>query len=200
MSGANDLDKLLRQLKDEVGPLPPEPQPQPPARPAPAEPGAPRWQAQPPRTERFMRPRVDGRPQPGMGQGGGNLSWSENKEAMLFGMLASLVLVLGGVLAGLDYLVLIGAVVFMMFAFMMLLALFGYYLNFRRVGRPDKSGLAERLETLSRKVDSLGGVRSSGPAAQYQGAPSERERELERKVEELRVIVKTLARGRENAG
>ena len=115
---------------------------------------------------------------------------------LFFGMLS----LLGGVLAGLDYLVLIGAVVFMMFAFMMLLALFGYYLNFRRVGRPDKSGLAERLETLSRKVDSLGGVRSSGPAAQYQGAPSERERELERKVEELRVIVKTLARGRENAG
>lgn len=197
MSGADDLDKLLKQLKDEVGPLPPEPQP---AKAVPPERTASRWQAQPPRTERFMRPRVDGRPQPGTGQGAGNLSWSENKEAMLFGMLSSLVLVLGGVLAGLDYLVLIGAVVFMMFAFMMLLALFGYYLNFRRAGRPDQSGLAERLETLSRKVDSLGAGRAAGPASQYQSAPSERERELERKVEELRVIVKSLARGRENAG
>jgi len=118
--------------------------------------------------------------------------WSENKEVMLFGMLTSLVAALGGVLSGLDYLVLIGAVVFMLFSFMMLLALFGQYLNSRRsaeAGGP----LADRVEALSRRVETLSSkaVFSGGSAYSEAGTPYERE--LERKVEELRVLVKSLS-------
>jgi hypothetical protein len=112
---------------------------------------------------------------------------------MLFGMLASLIAALGGILAGLDYLVLIGAVVFMLFSFVMLLALFGYCLNFRR-NSPERSGLTDRVDALSKKVEMIRSMTVSGVGGAYQPAAPERGRELEHKVEELRVLVKTLAR------
>lgn len=198
MSGTDDLKNLLARLKDEVGPLPPEP-----AQPAPRQQfqrEAPRPQAkpqaQPPaaKNERFVR---SYRQEPGRGafsEGGGpNVIWSENKETMLFGVLASLIAALGGILAGIDYLVLIGSVVFMLFSFMMFLALFGYYLNFRRKG-PSGDGLAERVDALSRKVEMLSGRAVSGAGAPYQSPGQDRERELEHRVEELRVLVKSLAK------
>lgn len=205
MSGSEDLKNLLDRLKDEVGPVP---QPQP--RPAPAP--APRPEAFP-RAERFpARAPASDRPQPAvmpehfsrahrpeaqrdLPPSGGplNLVWSENKETMLFGMLTALIAAFGGIMGGLDYLVLIGAVVFLLFAFMMVLTLFGYYLNFRRRS-PEAHGLAERVDALSRKVEMLSSMAASGGGRSYQNASPERERELEHKVEELRVLVKTLAR------
>ena len=195
MSGTDDLKDLLARLKDEVGPLPPEPAREPaPARqqyhrevPAPQPQGA--------KNERFTRPYRAEPVRGGLSESGGgpNVIWSENKETMLFGVLASLIAALGGILAGIDYLVLIGAVVFMLFSFIMFLALFGYYLNFRRRGRSE-GGLAERVDALSRKVEMLSGRAASGGAASYQSAGQEKERELEHRVEELRVLVKSLAK------
>ena len=192
MSGTEDLKNLLSRLKDEVGPLPPEPAPQPAqsrqrdlARPQPQ--GA-------VRPEHFSRPYRPAQAPIGQSAAGGpNVIWSENKETMLFGVLASLIAALGGILSGLDYLVLIGAVVFMLFSFMMFLALFGYYLNFRRRG-PSESGLAERVDALSRKVETLSGKAVTGGGAAYQSPGQERERELEHSVNELRVLVKSLAK------
>ena len=197
MSGTDDLNKLLQQLKSEVGPLPPEvpaEQPRRAPRELPARETAPRPL---PRGEKSFRPRADGRPMLSAPQGG-NMVWSENKEAMLFGMLASLLLVMGGVLAGLDYLIIVGAVVFLLFSFMMLLALFGYYLNFRRSRQPEVSGLAEKVDSLARKVEMLSGRAAAAPQERYAAPASEHERDLERRIEELRVIVKTLARGEGN--
>jgi Flp pilus assembly protein TadB len=112
---------------------------------------------------------------------------------MLFGALAALITLLGGVLAGLDYLVLIGAVVFMLFSFMMLLYLFGHYLNSRR-GSTANSALAERVDGLSRKLEALSAKAVSGAGSSYPGEHQDKERELEHKVEELRMLVKTLAK------
>lgn len=190
MSGAEDLKNLLDRLKEEVGPLPAEP-PRPERPPARAA-AAPAAMARP--AERFARAHLpEAQRDSFRAPGGVNLVWSENKESMLFGMLASLIAALGGILAGLDYLVLIGAVVFMLFSFMMLLALFGYYLNFRRRGS-EGSGLAERVDALSRKVETLSSMAASRGGGAYQPAAPEKERELEHKVEELRVLVKTLSR------
>jgi hypothetical protein len=193
MSGTDDLKNLLDKLKDEVGPLPPEPQ----------------RDAQRPRAAEFQRPvpaRVVNGParfQRSYGKeperpvrvppGLANMSWAENKEAMLFGMLAALVAALGGIMAGLDYLVLIGAIVFMLFSFMMLLSLFGSYLNSRRAA--ESSGpLAERIEALSRRVETLSSKAVFSGGGVHEPANGAHERELERKVEELRVLVKSLSR------
>lgn len=197
MSGTEDLKELLDRLKGEVGPLPPaeetppyaprreDPRPleaQPAERPVDRENGF----------ARFGRPhRPEAQRDPVQGSGL-NLVWSENKETMLFGVLASLIISLGGVLSGLEYLVLIGAVFFVLFALVMFLALFGYYLSFRRRAVPDQA-LAARLEALTRKVETLGS-RSTGPGPALFSAGPEKERELEHKIEELRVLVKSLSR------
>lgn len=187
MSDTDDLKDLLDRLKGEVGPLPPaEEEPGP--RPAPAaERGQP--QGAPARFQRFSRPEVQR--EPAREGSGANVIWSENKEAMLFGVLASVIMAFGGILAGVEYLVLAGAVFFMLFALAMFLALFGFYLNMRRRSAPD-SGLAARVDALSRKVEMLSTrAASPGPLAAAGGG---RDRELEGKVEELRVLVKSLSR------
>ncbi|MDA8243768.1 MAG: hypothetical protein M0025_06565 [Elusimicrobia bacterium] len=194
MSGSEDLKDLLDRLKDEVGPLPEEP--------APAQrQAAPRPALQPrpaPAPERFFRARrPEPRPQPAAAPA--NPVWSENKEAMLFGLLTSLIAVFGGILSGLGYVVLIGAVAFLLFACLMALALYAYYLNFRGPAREDR-GLAERLDALSRRVEALSSMAVSGGSSAPDAPFPEKERELERKVEELRVIVKTLARSAERQG
>jgi hypothetical protein len=217
MSGSDDLKDLLDRLKGEVGPLP-EPAPRP-AAPVPDRAfRSDRFQREekPPREDRYQ-PRGEDEPRqsaarrdfmprphrpeaqrdlPAM-QSQASLAWSENKETTLFGMLTGLIAALGGVLAGLDYLVLIGGVVFMLFSFMLLLSLFGYYLNFRRRA-PDSHGLAERVDALSKKVEMLSSMAASGGSRPYQAGSPDRDRELEHKVEELRVLVRTLARAVEH--
>lgn len=187
MSDTDDLKDLLDRLKGEVHPLPPEEAPR--LRQAPAG-ERPRPQAA---FQRFQRsPLAESPREPQRDPGGTNLVWSENKEAMLFGVLASVIMAFGGILAGLDYLVLAGAVFFMLFALVMFLSLFGFYLNMRRHAAPD-SGLAVRVDALSRKVEMLSSRSvSAGPLAAAGGG--ERDRELEGKVEELRVLVKSLSR------
>lgn len=200
MSGTEDLKELLDKLKGEVGPLPPPEEPRtyaPPRadpRPLAAQP-AERPVERESGFSRFGRPhRPESQRDPVQGSGV-NLVWSENKETMLFGVLASLIISLGGVLSGLEYLVLIGAVFFILFALVMFLALFGYYLSFRRRAVPDQA-LAARLEALTRKVETLG-ARSPGSGPSLSSSGPEKERELEHKVEELRVLVKSLSRAME---
>lgn len=221
MSGARELKDLLDRLKGDTGPLP---QAQPDRDWAgeerheqertgeAAEPGENRWvkavqagermpSAEPEqhplqraagRQDRYARPY---RAQEQRSSSGETKSqaWSENRESMLFGMLASLTAALGGILAGLDYLVLIGAVVFSLFSLVMLLALFRSCLSSRRAGA-EAPGLADRVDALSRKVEMLSSRAASGGGGPLSSGSHDRERELEQKVEELRVLVKTLAK------
>lgn len=185
MSGTKDLKDLLDRLKGEVGPLPEPEAPQP----APAPRGL---QSVAPRPERSGRPERAQEPRL-FSDGPQNPAWSENKESMLFGMLSTLTAALGGVLAGLDYLALIGAVFFALFSLLMLLALFRVCLPYGR-GAHEAPGLADRVDALSRKVEML-----SSRAAFPGGGPASsgghgKERELEQKVEELRVLVKSLTK------
>lgn len=157
MKSSDDLKNLLDRLKDEVGPLP---QAQPEAEAAPAEKprrtpqlfsrgarpqqfpsgaraapfaaGERTSQFAADRQERFSRP---GAPSEQRAAGAAqNPAWSENKESMLFGMLASLAGALSGILAGFDYLVLIGTVVFALFSMVMLIALLRAALHQARRG------------------------------------------------------------------
>lgn len=191
MSDTNDLKNLLERLKTEVGPLPPERGTELPA------------PARPPRAEPVLQKREGPYRQYKPQESRHDLpdqhvstSWSENKETMLFGMLASLIASLGGILAGLDYLVLIGSIVFSLFAVVMILALLRSCMLFRR-SAPEAQGLAERVDALSRRVEMLSSRAVSGGGPHFQpgaGAGAGRDRELEQKVEELRVLVKSLAK------
>ena len=185
MSGTKDLKDLLDRLKGEVSPLPRfEP------------PGAAQEQRAPQpgagRQDRFSRPdRVQEQRLPSPAPQ--NPAWNENKESILFGMLATLTAALGGVLAGLDYLVIIGAVFFSCFSLVMVVALFGVCLNFKR-GGGETSGLADRIDSLSRKVEMLSSRAAAGGVSQPSSGSLDRERELEHRVEELRVLVKSLTK------
>lgn len=128
-----------------------------------------------------------------------NIVWSENKEAMLFGVLASLAAALGGILAGQDHIVLAGTVAFMLFSFVMVLTLFGYYISFRGNGQAAPSPGA-RLEQLSRRLDSLEERLLSGKAGSVESAGPLKDRELEQKVEELRKVVKSLVKAVDQGG
>lgn len=152
--------------------LPPRPQRQ--ERPAPVR-------AELPRMERASLP------------AGANVIWSENKEAMLFGLLASLAAALAGVLEGLNYLAMAGTVAFMLFSFVMALALFAYSQNFREKG-PGGDAAGARLDQLARKLDSLEEKILSGRAGPAGGGGQVRDKELEQKVEELRKVVKSLVK------
>ncbi|MDO8806538.1 MAG: hypothetical protein Q7R35_19165 [Elusimicrobiota bacterium] len=200
MSDTRELKDLLDRLKGEVGPLP-QAQPergwgeaaqfgeQPPA----AAPAQQALRSAAGRTDRYAARPYRAQEQPASSGGPENLVWSENKESMLFGMLASLTAALGGILAGLDYLVLTGAVFFSFFSMVTLLALFRFSLNSRRAV-VEAAGLADRVDALSRKVEMLSSRAASGDGVSVSAASPDRERELEQKVEELRVLVKTLAK------
>lgn len=194
MSDSKDLKELLDRLKSETAPGKED------ARdaglPGPALPGpAPqprRFQAyrdkEPaPRAYRAPEPRVEAaeeRP---------DHTFSENKETMLFGMLAGLVAALGGVLAGLEYLVLAGSVVFSVFALLLAVMLLRVTLLPRRRGQ-DTPGLTERVDALSRRVEMLSSRAAVSGTPEAAGSAGPRDRELEQKVEELRVLVKGLAK------
>lgn len=182
MSDSKDLKDLLDRLKGEVSSMP--------ARQPEREPGP----APAPRQERFARPYRAPEPREPRAPSGvsQNQAWSENKESILFGMLASLIAALGGILAGIDYLVLTGAVLFSLFSIVMLLLLFRYGQG--SGGRSGESqALADRIDALSRKVEMLStrAVSGAGPSS---SAGHGGDRELEQKVEELRVMVKSLSK------
>jgi len=188
MSDTKDLKNLLDRLKSEVGPLPAQADEefQAPARP-------PRGEAPAPKRDVLTKPyRLPPEWRAGDKEAASNPAWAENKEAMLFGMLAALILSLGGILAGLDFLVNVGAAVFSLFSLVMCLTLFRVSF-FSRHRAPEQVGLAERVDALSRRVEMLSARAVAGGAGQRAagGAP---DRELEQKVEELRVLVKGLAK------
>ncbi|MDD5208559.1 MAG: hypothetical protein PHV36_04185 [Elusimicrobiales bacterium] len=206
MRGSEDLKNLLEKLKGEVAPLPqrqpetPEPPakrgervPEPPSRQprgfyAAGPDRVPQRAAPPPeRTGRSysLQERVPS-------AGPQNTAWGENKEIILFGMLASLIAALGGVLAGIEYLVVVGAVFFSFFSLALLLALFRFSLS-QRGQSAEAAGLAERVDALSRKVEMLSAKAATEGLAPPSGSPA-RDTELENRVEELRVLVKSLTK------
>ncbi|MDA8244168.1 MAG: hypothetical protein M0025_08630 [Elusimicrobia bacterium] len=186
MSDSEDMKYLLDRLKSEVGPVreegrEPLPRPMPDrAAPQPA-----------PAYEGFRRPyrapeQPERRPLPS--------GWSENKEMLLFGMLASLIAALGGILAGLGYVVAVGTASFGLFALVTAVALMKICLF--RPGQPQEdSALNARLDALSRRVEALSNRAVSVSSGHQAAAPDP---ELERKVEELRVLMKSLAKAVES--
>ncbi len=199
MKNENEIRDLLDRLRGEVRPAP-SPGPVPPAGPVDTPAAAPykfRDTLQPPRPPRTERPVVARaelpRPERVHSPSGANVIWSENKEAMLFGMLASLAAALAGVLEGLNYLALAGTVAFMLFSFVMALALFAYCQNFREKG-PGGDAAGARLDQFARKIESLEEKILSGRAGAAGGGGQVKDKELEQKVEELRKVVKSLVK------
>lgn len=101
-----------------------------------------------------------------------NTVWSENKESLLFCMLASACVILTGVLSQKEYVVLAGTISFVLFSIVAFSAFFRYV-----------SALSSR--SLLAKNESQ---RYYVPTAMS----ADKEKELEYKIDELRSIIKTL--------
>lgn len=185
MSGTKDLRDLLNRIRSEVPPQDPEsPLPDKGLGPQPARPAAPPQR----RFETTYRAHAPQEPDGPGNERRPNHAWSENKEIMLFGMLSSLIAALGGILAGLDYLVMTGTVLFGIFSLVTCVTLLRSGAVPMRSGHEERK-LVERVDALSKRMETLssravsGGVRNVAAAA---------DPELERKVEELRTMVKSL--------
>ena len=119
MKSTEDLEKLLESLKSEIPPK-----------------EAARWKG--------VRPEPGDRTQPEQKEEHGSAPWthhcphrevwSENKEAILMGMLASVCVVIAGAISGLDYVVMIGVVAFSVFVFIMAWVIIEFCVNLKKPG------------------------------------------------------------------
>ncbi len=106
-----------------------------------------------------------------------NAVWSENKESLLFCLLASACVILTGVLSQKEYVTLAGTISFVLFSIVSFAAFFRYV---------STSSSAENLQPQSFRYE---------PQKHYPSTMSaDKERELEGKIEELRSVIKALSR------
>lgn len=194
--GMEDLARMLGRLRDET----PEVERKIRASEPPASAPAFRPAPGPGITSRNRRPLPEPAGEQPAAAHHGSLIWAENKETLIFGLLISVLASALGVIGGYPYLVLFGSVAFMLFAIASFLMLVGYYFNSRRRGATE-FGVTEKIERLRRKIEALEmrspGGQSFSVAPVQEGA---RDKELERKIEELRAIVRTLSKAVENPG
>ena len=156
MGNSDELREILERLKGEAGEAGGAPAPAAPGQEFPARGGWLQRQPKPARQQAPVpaaRPRGVDLPRENPAVSGAVSAWRENKEAMLFGILTSLIMAMGGVLAGLESLVYLGALAFLVFAGIMALALFAAVLP-RRAPAADPR-LNARVDTLSAKVELL---------------------------------------------
>jgi len=199
MSGTKDLKDLLERLKGEVGPLPGDSLPEGRfSEPGQVEPSG-RPQAYRPgplpagvRREGMNRPYRLPEARPEAADKLSVSAWAEIKETILFGMLGSLTAALGGVLAGYEYLVIAGVAIFSLFSLVMAFAISRLVLNSQRPAQEGNS-LVERVDALSKRVEVLSSRAVSG-GAHTQPQAGGGDRELEQKVDELRILVKSLSK------
>ncbi|KAF0127002.1 MAG: hypothetical protein FD189_767 [Elusimicrobia bacterium] len=196
--GMEDLARMLGRLREETPEV--ERKVRPPEPPAgDAMPHGVPWTHGPGITSRNRRPLAEPAAGPAP-EHHGSLIWAENKETLIFGLLISVLASALGVIGSYPYLVLFGSVAFMLFAVASFLMLVGYYFNSRRRGAPE-FGANEKIERLRRKIEALE-MRSPGGQS-FSAAPAQdgaREKELERRIEELRTIVISLSRAVETPG
>lgn len=114
-----------------------------------------------------------------------NVVWSENKETLLFAMLASIIVLLIGIFSEREYISMVGGVSFMLFSLVSFMAFFRYIMFASYAQRKDDD-LIYKISELERKVSTM-----SNPSS----FDDRKVKELEDKVAELKAIVKTLSRG-----
>ena len=122
-----------------------------------------------------------------------NVLWKENKEFALFSLLTGVVLSIVGIVSSVNYLTLVGAIVFLLSAIIIFLLMFNYAKSFKKSFPPDYSTNV-KIDELSQKIELM-------DAKDYSAGFSlsdERVKEMEGKIEELRTIVKTLMKGAGN--
>lgn len=216
MSKSDEIKKLLDRMRAEVGPVEePRQEPQPEEEPRQGRPPirrsrfVPRGSRRPdysffeetPEREHHREPAELKEPlprhseRPSAHDSDRNTVWDENKEILLFGMLASLTAALGGLLADVGFLVIAGTVLLSFFSLLTGAALLMVVFLAKR-GRAESSGITERVDALSKRVEMLS-RQSVASSLSAQVSTGEADPELARKVEELRVMVKGLSRALE---
>lgn len=113
-----------------------------------------------------------------------NTVWSENKETLLFGMLASIIVIVIGLISSAEYITFAGVISFLLFAVITFITFYKYILVSVSKSQIPKD-LIDRIEVLERKVQYFSSKKGGSIS-------DEKISEIEGKVEELKVIVKTL--------
>ncbi|MBI4656788.1 MAG: hypothetical protein HY746_08605 [Elusimicrobia bacterium] len=125
----------------------------------------------------------------------GTFATGERRETVILGLLASVITAGLGIAASTDYLVLIGGVSFLLFSFIMFMLMFSDIFHARKNpaagGASAEPALLKRIEKLSDEIEILKIQKQAPFPAIYE--PGGREIELERKIEELRNIIKSVA-------
>lgn len=123
-----------------------------------------------------------------------NPLWSENKEFVLFSLLASVVLSIVGIISSVDYLTLVGAIGFLLSAIVIFLMMFNYAEAIKKKSPADVN-MQARIDELSQKIESV----NTGDYSVASFSPSdEKFQEMEGKIEELRTIIKPLMKAMGN--
>jgi hypothetical protein len=123
-----------------------------------------------------------------------NTLWADNKEVALFSLLASVVLSIVGIISAVDYLILVGAIGFLLAVIVIFLLMFNYATSAKKDG-PSSDGLEMRIEELSQRIESMG---AGDYSANTFSMSDEKVQEMEGKIEELRTIVKPLLKAMGN--
>lgn len=112
-----------------------------------------------------------------------NVAWSENKETLLFSVLASIIVIIIGLISSYEYITVIGSVSFMLFSVLVFITFFRYVLiAYQKSKIPED--IINRISALEKKMEYL--------SQKETGLSSGRTKDMENEIREIKSVLKTV--------
>jgi ABC-type multidrug transport system fused ATPase/permease subunit len=116
-----------------------------------------------------------------------NVIWSENKESLLLFLLASVIVIVLGLISSVNFLTVIGSISFLVFTALIFITFFRYVSSaVSRTRVPDE--IINRIESIERRIDFL----SKKDGISSNTLPEKRLSRLEEEIQEMRMVLKTI--------
>ncbi|MEW6013494.1 MAG: hypothetical protein AB1602_08865 [Elusimicrobiota bacterium] len=112
-----------------------------------------------------------------------NVIWSENKETLLFSLLASIIVIVVGLISSYEYLAVIGSVSFMLFSVLVFITFFRYVLVAYQKSKVPED-IINRINVIEKKIDYI--------SKKETGLGLGRSKDLENEVQEIKSVLKTV--------